>query len=58
MRLADYVMQYIWDIGVEHVFTLVGGHAMSLNDALAHCPRLARVGGGDLVCSTEREAIQ
>ena len=34
VRLADYVMQYLADKGVKHVFYLPGGGAMYLVDAL------------------------
>ncbi|HWH56355.1 MAG TPA: thiamine pyrophosphate-binding protein, partial [Terriglobales bacterium] len=40
MRLADYVMQFVASQGVKHVFLVVGGGAMHLNDALARCPDL------------------
>src|SRR5215467_7825292 len=33
-RLADYVMQFVADQGVKHVFLVTGGGAMHLNDAL------------------------
>jgi acetolactate synthase-1/2/3 large subunit len=35
IRLADYVIQYLLDLGVDSVFTVTGGGAMFLNDALA-----------------------
>ena len=35
MRLADYVMNFVAEQGVKHVFLLTGGGAMHLNDALA-----------------------
>jgi len=34
MRLADYVIQRVADLGVKHVFTVPGGGAMHLDDAL------------------------
>lgn len=34
MKLSDYVMQFLVDHGVRHVFTLTGGGAMHLNDSL------------------------
>lgn len=36
MRLADYVAEFLVDHGVKDVFTVVGGGAMHLNDALGH----------------------
>ncbi len=35
MRLADYVMSFVAQQGVKHVFLVTGGGAMHLNDALA-----------------------
>ena len=43
MRLADYVMSFVAQQGVKHVFLLTGGGAMHLNDALARCSDLAFV---------------
>jgi acetolactate synthase-1/2/3 large subunit len=40
LRLADYVMQFVAGQGVKHVFLVVGGGAMHLNDALARCAEL------------------
>lgn len=42
-RLADYVADFLADRGVTDVFTVVGGGAMHLNDALGHHPRLRSV---------------
>ena len=39
-RLADYVADFLADHGVTDVFSVVGGGAMHLNDALGHHPRL------------------
>lgn len=43
MKLSDYVMQFIADQGVKHVFMLSGGGAMHLNDSLGKCERLQYV---------------
>src|ERR1017187_738942 len=43
MRLADYVMRFIAQQGVKHVFLVTGGGAMHLNDALARCSDLTFV---------------
>ncbi len=43
MRLADYVMSFVAQQGVKHVFLLTGGGAMHLNDALARCRDLTFV---------------
>ena len=34
MRLADYLIQRVADLGVKHIFTVPGGGAMHLDDAL------------------------
>jgi len=34
MKLSDYVMQVVADLGVKHVFFVPGGAAMHLNDSL------------------------
>ena len=39
-RLADYVADFLVARGVTDVFSVVGGGAMHLNDALGHNPRL------------------
>lgn len=39
-RLADYVADFLSTHGVTEVFTVVGGGAMHLNDALGHHPSL------------------
>ena len=43
MRLADYVMSFVAQQGVKHVFLVTGGGAMHLNDALARCSDLTFV---------------
>ena len=35
-RLADYVADFLVNHGVEDCFSVVGGGAMHLNDALGH----------------------
>lgn len=42
-RVADFIADFIADIGVKHVFLLPGGGAMHLNDGLAKCERLQAV---------------
>lgn len=39
-RVADYIADFIADLGVEHVFLLPGGGAMHLNDAVGKHPDL------------------
>src|ERR1700678_704434 len=43
MKLSDYVMQFIADRGVKHVFMLPGGGAMHLNDSLGRCSALTYI---------------
>lgn len=43
MRVADYLMSRLADIGIDHVFLLPGGGAMYLNDGLACEPRITAV---------------
>ncbi len=50
MRLADYVMSFVAQQGVKHVFLLTGGGAMHLNDALARCSDL------NFVCNHHEQA--
>lgn len=40
IRLADYVAGFLVKNGIERVFTVTGGGAMHLNDALGHCEGL------------------
>ncbi len=40
MRLADYVADFMTGHGITDVFSVVGGGAMHLNDALGHHPGL------------------
>ena len=40
IRLADYVAEFLADHGVTDIFSVVGGGAMHLNDALGHNERL------------------
>lgn len=40
MRLADYVASFLVEHQVTDVFSVVGGGAMHLNDALGHCEGL------------------
>ena len=39
-KLSDYVMRFVADQGVRHVFMLPGGGAMHLNDSLGRCEGL------------------
>ena len=37
MKLSDYVIRFIAEQGVKHVFLLPGGGAMHLVDSLGRC---------------------
>jgi acetolactate synthase-1/2/3 large subunit len=43
MKLSDYVVRFIADQGVKHVFLVTGGGAMHLNNSLADERRLTPV---------------
>ena len=43
MKLSDYVVRFVADHGVKHVFLVTGGGAMHLNASLAQCPDLEAV---------------
>ena len=43
MKLSDYVVQFVADQGVRHVFMVPGGGAMHLNDSLGRCRGLTFV---------------
>jgi acetolactate synthase I/II/III large subunit len=43
MKLSDYVLSFVADQGVKHVFLVVGGGAMHLNNSLADEKRLTPV---------------
>ena len=42
-RVADYIADFIANVGVRHVFLLPGGGAMHLNDAVGKHPQLQAV---------------
>jgi acetolactate synthase-1/2/3 large subunit len=50
MKLSDYVLQFVADQGVNHVFMLPGGGAMHLNESLGTNPDLA------FVCNLHEQA--
>jgi len=49
-KLSDYLMQFVADQGVRHVFLVTGGGAMHLNEALARCKAL------EPVCNSHEQA--
>ena len=40
MKLSDYVVSYLENKGVSHVFGVTGGGAMHLNDSLGKSKRI------------------
>jgi len=50
MKLSDYVVRFIADLGVKHVFLVPGGGAMHLNDSLSRCPEI------EFVCNSHEQA--
>lgn len=40
MKLAQYIAEFLANNGIEHIFTVTGGGAMHLNDALGHSEKL------------------
>jgi acetolactate synthase I/II/III large subunit len=50
VKLSDYVVQFIADLGVKHVFMLPGGGAMHLNDSLGRCKPI------EYICNLHEQA--
>jgi acetolactate synthase-1/2/3 large subunit len=50
MKLSDYVIQFIANLGVKHVFLVPGGGAMHLNDSLARCEDI------EFICNLHEQA--
>ncbi|MDP2874578.1 MAG: thiamine pyrophosphate-binding protein [Holophaga sp.] len=50
MKLSDYVIRYLAELGVKHIFMVPGGGAMHLNDSLGNCP------GIEFVCNLHEQA--
>src|SRR5580698_678708 len=49
-KLSDYVIRFIADRGVKHVFLVPGGGAMHLNESLSHCADI------EPVCNSHEQA--
>ena len=49
-KLSDYVIRFIADQGVKHVFMVAGGGAMHLNDSLGKCQDI------EYVCNLHEQA--
>ena len=41
--ISDYIIEYLEDKGIEHVFTVVGGGSIFLNDAVQRAKRMKYV---------------
>jgi acetolactate synthase-1/2/3 large subunit len=50
IKLSDYVIRYIANLGVRDVFMVTGGGAMHLNDSVGQCPGL------NFVCNLHEQA--
>jgi acetolactate synthase-1/2/3 large subunit len=49
-KLSDYVMRFVANQGVKHVFLVVGGGAMHLNDSLSRCQDI------EFICNLHEQA--
>ena len=49
-KLSDYVIRFIADQGVKHVFLVTGGGAMHLDESLGRCPDI------EAVCNSHEQA--
>ncbi|MHB1858151.1 MAG: thiamine pyrophosphate-binding protein, partial [Acidobacteriaceae bacterium] len=49
-KLSDYLVQFVADQGVQHIFLVTGGGAMHLNEALSRCKAL------EPVCNSHEQA--
>src|SRR6202158_6574737 len=49
-KVSDYVIRFIADQGVKHVFLVTGGGAMHLNESLSRCERI------EFVCNSHEQA--
>jgi len=43
IRLSDYIVRYLADHGISHVFIVTGGAAMHLNDAFGRESKIKKV---------------
>jgi acetolactate synthase I/II/III large subunit len=50
VKLSDYVIRRVADLGVRHIFMLPGGGAMHLNDSVGRCPDI------EFVCNLHEQA--
>jgi acetolactate synthase-1/2/3 large subunit len=50
MKVSDYVIRFVVDLGVKHVFLVSGGGAMHLNDSLGRCSAI------EFICNHHEQA--
>src|SRR3989344_2348600 len=50
VRVADYIISFVYDLGVHHIFTVTGGGAMFLDDAIASHKKI------EYVCNHHEQA--
>src|SRR5262252_700821 len=50
LKLSDYVIRFIADQDVKHVFLVVGGGAMHLNESLSRCREI------EFICNSHEQA--
>jgi acetolactate synthase-1/2/3 large subunit len=50
VKLSDYVIRFVANQGVKHIFLVVGGGAMHLNESLARCKEI------EYVCNLHEQA--
>jgi acetolactate synthase-1/2/3 large subunit len=50
VKLSDYVVRFVANQGVKHIFLVVGGGAMHLNESLARCKEV------EYVCNLHEQA--
>ena len=43
MKLSDYILKFVADLGVKHCFLVTGGGAMHLNQSLASETRITPI---------------
>ena len=50
MKVSDYIVQFVAEQGVKHVFLVTGGGAMHLNDSVGRCEAL------EAICNSHEQA--
>ena len=54
MKVSDYVIQFLADLGIRHIFYVSGGGAMHLNDSLGQNEQLEGIGSVETVWGFRR----